>query len=234
LPSLIKRIEWFGSQRPDLMQLVSDQKIPGRRGTMLLAILHGERLQAVLRRMLDPNEFLSDHGVRSLSRYHLEHPYVFRVGGRTFEIGYHPAESDDTMFGGNSNWRGPIWFPVNYLIVWSLQEFDRYYGDALKVEYPTGSGRMVTLGGVAAALAGRLIGIFLRDPAHGGRRPVFGGNEYFQSDPHWRDYVRFHEYFNGDTAEGLGANHQTGWTALVASLFMEFGAKSPPDHSLVR
>jgi len=174
--------------------------------------------------MLDPNEFLSDHGVRSVSRYHLEHPYVIEAGGRTFEVKYLPAESDNDLFGGNSNWRGPVWFPVNYLIISALRRFDAYYGDGLKVECPAGSGRMLTLGGVAAELARRLIKIYVRDPKDGGRRAVFGPNEHFQTDPHWRDYLPFHEYFNGDTGAGLGASHQTGWTALIAALLMDFGA----------
>ena len=136
---------------------------------------------------------------------------------------YLPAESDSRLFGGNSNWRGPIWFPVNYMVVRALQEFNSYYGETFTVEYPSGSGKMLTLGEAARNLADRLINIFLRDPARGGRRAVWGANDYFQTDPHWRDYIPFHEYFNGDTGAGVGASHQTGWTALVASLLMDVG-----------
>ena len=223
LAQFAARLEWFAQERPNLVRLVSNPQVPGKAGTRLLAILQGARLEAVLRRMLDPDGFLSDHGVRSVSRYHLEHPYVIEAGGQTFEVKYLPAESDNNLFGGNSNWRGPVWFPVNYLLISALRRFDEYYGDGLKVECPTGSGRMLTLGGVAAELARRLIKIYVRDPRDGGRRAVFGGNELFQTDPHWRDYLPFHEYFNGDTAAGLGASHQTGWTALVASLLMDYG-----------
>jgi hypothetical protein len=165
-----------------------------------------------------------------VSRYHEDHPYVFRAGGQEFTIRYLPAESDNRLFGSNSNWRGPIWFPVNYMLVRSLQEFARYHGDSLKVECPTGSGRFWSLADVAAELAGRLCAIFLRDPARGGRRPVWGDNEYVQTDPHWRDCIPFHEYFHGDSGAGLGASHQTGWTALVASLLFEYGGRRPPEE----
>jgi hypothetical protein len=148
---------------------------------------------------------------------------VIEAGGQTFEVKYLPAESDNDQFGGNSNWRGPVWFPVNYLLISALRRFDGYYSDGLKVECPAGSGRMLTLGAVAAELARRLIKIYTRDPRDGGRRAVYGGNEHFQTDPHWRDYLPFHEYFNGDTGAGLGASNQTGWTALVASLLMDYG-----------
>jgi hypothetical protein len=179
--------------------------------------------------MLDPEEFLSDYGIRSVSRYHLAHPYVFTADGQEFVVNYLPAESDNRLFGGNSNWRGPIWFPVNYVIVRSLHEFARYHGDRVKVECPTGSGRWCTLEEVGAAVARRLTSIFLPDPATGGRRPAWGDNEYFQTDPHWRDYIPFNEYFNGDTGAGLGASHQTGWTALVASLLFEYGGQRRGD-----
>jgi len=197
--------------------------VPGKDDSRLVALLHNERLKVVLRRMFDPNEFLSDYGIRSVSAYHRDHPYIFDVNGRHFMVKYLPAESDSRLFGGNSNWRGPIWFPVNYMLVRALQEFDSYYGDTFLVECPTGSGQMVTLGEAAQQLARRLINIFLRDPAHGGRRAVWGDNTYFQTDANWRDYIPFHEYFNGDTGMGLGASHQTGWTSLVASLLMDIG-----------
>ena len=180
--------------------------------------------------MLDPEEFLSDHGIRSLSRYHRDHPYVFTAGGQDFTIRYLPAESDSPLFGSNSNWRGPVWFPVNYMIIRSLREFARYHGDELTVECPSGSGRSCTLAEVADELARRLCAIFLRDPARGGRRPVWGDNEYFQTDPHWRDLIPFHEYFHGETGAGLGASHQTGWTALVASLLFEHAGRRRPTE----
>lgn len=213
--------KWFHENRPDLMKNVEATFSPGANQTRLLALLAPDRLTAVLRRMLDPDEFLSDYGVRSLSRYHLAHPYVFEAGGQTFKVNYTPAESDSRLFGGNSNWRGPIWFPDNYQTIRSLYEFSLYYGDGLKVECPTGSGQMLTLQQVANELANRLTSIFLRD-AKSNRRPVWGENEYFQNDPHWRDYVPFAEYFNGDTGAGVGASHQTGWTALIVSLLYEY------------
>jgi hypothetical protein len=172
-----------------------------------------------LRRALDPAEFLSDHGIRALSRYHRDHPYVLQADGATYVVDYEPAESRTGTFGGNSNWRGPVWFPVNYLLIESLQKFHHYFGDDFKVECPTGSGRYLTLNEVADELSHRLIRLFVRDD--GGRRPVFGGNETFQRDPHWRDYVLFYEYFHGDDGAGLGASHQTGWTGVVAKLIQQ-------------
>jgi hypothetical protein len=195
--------------------------VPGKNDSRLVGILHDERLTAVLRRLFDPAEFLSDYGVRSLSAYHRDHPYVFDAGGERFMIQYLPQESDSRLFGGNSNWRGPIWFPVNYMIIRSLHEFSLYYGDTYKVECPTGSGQMLNLDQVAREVSRRLCSILLRDPQTG-RRAVYGDNEYFQNDPQWRDYVPFNEYFNGDTGAGLGASHQTGWTALVVSLLYEY------------
>ena len=224
-----QRMEWFLQNRPDLARNVAPWDVPGHGRAGLLAILHGPRLAAVLRRVLDPDEFLSDYGVRSLSRYHLEHPYVFNAGGHDLTVKYLPAESDNRLFGGNSNWRGPVWFPVNYLLIRALRQYHLYYGDNLKVECPTGSGRRLDLGGVAADLARRLANVFLRDPAGGGRRPVWGGNEYFQTDPHWRDCIPFHEYFHGDNGAGLGASHQTGWTALIAALLCDRGV--PPGSA---
>jgi hypothetical protein len=217
--------KWFLDNRPDLTKNVAPVAEAGQKGTRILAILSTDRLTAVLRRMLDPAEFLSDYGIRSMSRYHLEHPYQFTAGGEEFVVKYTPAESDSRLFGGNSNWRGPIWFPVNYTIIRSLHEFSRYYGDTLKVEFPTGSGVLLNLEQVAAELAQRLSGLFLRDASNGGRRAAWGDNEYFQTDPHWRDYIPFFEYFNGDTGAGAGASHQTGWTALVVSLLYEYWNK---------
>lgn len=220
---MINRLRWLESRRPDLFKLIASMTAPGKDDSRLVALLHDERLKVVLRRMFDSNEFLSDYGIRSVSAYHRDHPYVFDARGQQFTVKYLPAESDSRLFGGNSNWRGPIWFPVNYMLVRALQEFDSYYGDTFSVECPTGSGQMVSLGEAAQHLARRLINIFLRDPTRSGRRAVWGDNDYFQTDFHWRDYIPFFEYFNGDTGMGLGASHQTGWTSLVASLLMDVG-----------
>jgi hypothetical protein len=175
-------------------------------------------MKRVLARMLDETEFLSDYGVRALSRVHAEQPYVFNVDGMDLSVRYQPAESDSGLFGGNSNWRGPIWFPVNYLLIESLQKFHHYYGDSFKIECPVGSGRFLTLDEVADELSRRLARLFLRNES--GRRPVFGNDERLQTDPHFRDYLLFHEYFHGDSGRGVGASHQTGWTGLVAKLLM--------------
>lgn len=217
----LRRTKWFIEHRPDLLANVALPQEVGANEHRLMATLTTERLVSVLRRMLDPAEFLSDYGIRALSRYHLEHPYELKLGGEDYTVKYLPAESDSRLFGGNSNWRGPIWFPVNYMIVRSLHEFSLYYGDSLQVECPTGSGRMLTLDAVAGEIARRLVSIFLRDPKTG-RRATYGDNDYFQTDPHWRDYILFSEYFNGDTGAGVGASHQTGWTALVISLLYEY------------
>jgi hypothetical protein len=222
------RMRWLAERRPDLFHQIASLAVPGKDDTRLVAILCDDRLRAVLRRMLDSGEFLSDYGIRSVSAWHREHPYRFEAGGLSFEIAYTPAESDNRLFGGNSNWRGPIWFPVNYMLVHVLMEYHAYYGDSFTVECPTGSGQMLTLGETARELTRRLVGIFLGDPANGGRRPVWGNNDYFQNDPHWRDCIPFHEYFHGDTGMGLGASHQTGWTALVASLLA--GTGSSPEE----
>jgi hypothetical protein len=186
----------------------------------LFAVVSERRLRAILQRMLDEGEFLSPHGIRSVSRFHAAHPYRMDLGGQTYEVRYEPAESRSGLFGGNSNWRGPVWFPINYLIVEALQKFDWYYGPSFTVECPVGSGRMLTLWEVSVELSRRLISIFIR---HQGRRPVFGGVERFQTDPHWHDCIPFHEYFHGDDGAGLGAMHQTGWTALVAKLIQQSG-----------
>jgi hypothetical protein len=225
LESFRERMIWFLQHRANLAQNVAPWNVPGQGQTALLAILDGDRLTAVLRRLLNKEEFLSDYGVRALSRYHLEHPYVVCVDGQEFTVNYLPAESDNRLFGGNSNWSGPIWVPMNYLLIRALRECHLYYGDKLKVECPTGSDRRLNLGEVAADLAGRLANIFQRDPARGGRRAVWGDNDYFQTDPHWRDCIPFHEYFNGDNVSGLGASHQTGWTALIAPLLFEYGGQ---------
>jgi len=191
----------------------------GRRSS--LSLLRGHRMKCLLRRMLDETEFLSDHGVRSLSRHHGDHPYAFDMDGQHFTIAYEPGESTSDIFGGNSNWRGPVWLPINYLIIESLQKFHHYYGDDFKVECPTHSGRFITILEVAQELTRRLARIFLRDDR--GRRAVFGTCAKFQSDEHFRDYIPFHEYFHGDTGRGIGASHQTGWTGLIAKLLQPRG-----------
>jgi hypothetical protein len=231
LPVFKARALWFLEHRPNLTEHVARFDAPGQEGRWLMSVVDADQLRAILRRMLDSAEFLSDHGVRAVSRYHLDHPYVFEAGGQRFDIHYLPAESDNRLFGGNSNWRGPIWFPVNYLIVRALEDFGRYYGDAFVAEMPTGSGKTYALRQVAEQLAGRLTGIFLRDPARNGQRAVFGDNDFFQTDPQWRDYIPFYEYFNGDTGAGLGASHQTGWTALVASLLCDYPAAAASGGS---
>ena len=191
----------------------------GERG--IAALVNPQRLRRILTRMLDENEFLSPYGIRALSRYHAEHPYIFNAGGQEYRVNYLPAESDTGMFGGNSNWRGPVWMPVNALLIRSLLSFYLYYGNNFKIECPTGSGKSMNLFEVAREIANRLTGIFLRDKS--GRRPVYGGSEKFQTDPHWRDYILFYEYFHGDNGAGLGASHQTGWTGVVAKLIELFG-----------
>ncbi|HZT58446.1 MAG TPA: hypothetical protein VFA21_07405, partial [Pyrinomonadaceae bacterium] len=221
LPGFKKRMEWFIENRPDLTRNVASMRRLGVGERRLLAIADRKKLARVLRFMLDEREFLSPHGVRALSRYHLEHPCVMSLGGEESRVDYEPAESTTGMFGGNSNWRGPVWFPANYLLIESLQKFHYYFGDEFRVECPVGSGRMMSLWEVAVELSRRLSRLFLRDA--GGRRPVFGGVEKFQTDPHWRDHLLFYEYFNGDDGAGLGASHQTGWTGLVAKLLQQSG-----------
>ncbi len=221
VPSFKARLEWFLEHRPALAQLVSRWHEPGKGERRLLALCRGHRMKCLLRRMLDETEFLSDYGIRALSRFHDDHPYDAQVNGTNYRVAYLPAESDSGLFGGNSNWRGPIWFPVNYLLIESLQQFHHYYGDDFRVECPTNSGNYLTLSEIADEISRRLMRIFLRDSD--GRRAVFGGQEYFQHDPNWRDNVPFYEYFHGDNGAGLGASHQTGWTGLVAKLIQQQG-----------
>jgi hypothetical protein len=190
-------------------------------GRGIAALVNPERLRRILSRMLDENEFLSPYGIRALSRHHAHHPYVFSMGGECHRVSYLPAESETGMFGGNSNWRGPVWMPLNALLIRALLSFYLYYGDNFKVECPTGSGHQMNLFEVAREIADRLTRIFLRDES--GRRPVYGGIQKFQCDPHWRDYILFHEYFHGDNGAGLGASHQTGWTGVIAKLIELFG-----------
>jgi hypothetical protein len=225
-----KRFAWFVANKPDLVENIADTKRLGVDGRVLLAIVDPEQLRRILEKVLDPAQFLGPFGVRSVSRIHAAHPAVLDVDGAHFELDYEPAESTSGMFGGNSNWRGPIWFPLNYLLIEALQRFHYYMGDAFKVEYPTSSGNEATLWEVAEDLSYRLIAIFLNDT--NGRRPVYGGIEAFQSDPHWHDLIFFHEYFQGDNGAGLGASAQTGWTGLVAKLihqYAEYAANKSSD-----
>ncbi len=215
-----RRAQWFIDNRPDLCENLVIEDHPGGRRSML-SLLRRERLERVLQVMFDEAEFLAPHGIRSLSRIHRDSPFIMRTNGEEHRVQYQPAESDTFLFGGNSNWRGPIWFPVNFLLIESLQQFDWFYGDGLTVEFPTGSGRRIRLHEAAAELSRRISHLFLR--GQDGRRPCFGGAEVFQSDPHFRDYLLFHEYFHGDNGAGLGASHQTGWTALVAKLLAQSG-----------
>ncbi|GAA6618956.1 MGH1-like glycoside hydrolase domain-containing protein [Scytonema sp. NUACC26] len=218
-PGFKRRMEWFIRNRPDLKQNIACMETPGVGARRLLAIAYRSKLERILQRMLDENEFLSSYGIRALSKYHLKHPYTLHQGEHDYCVRYEPAESTTSLFGGNSNWRGPIWFPVNYLILEALLKFYEYFGDSFKVECPTGSGQYMTLQEVAIALSNRLIAIFQKDTT--GHRPVYGALEKFQSDPYWRDYILFHEYFHGDNGAGIGANHQTGWTGLVASMILQ-------------
>jgi hypothetical protein len=215
-----RRMQWFMENRPDLANNIETETTPDLRVRRFLSLVNRHRLKSVLRYMLDENEFLSPYGIRALSRVHRDQPYKLAVNGMEHRVNYEPAESTTGLFGGNSNWRGPIWFPVNFLLIESLQKFHYYLGDGFKVECPTGSGRMMNLWEVAGEISTRLMSIFARGPD--GRRPVFGGTEKFQNDPHWRDLIPFHEYFHGDNGAGIGASHQTGWTALVAKLIQQY------------
>ena len=219
-PETAERLKRFLEARPEVTAAIHDPRQPGIHGRRLASILNESRLRRVLAKMLDENEFLSEYGIRSLSRFHADHPYVTNAGGQDYSVSYLPAESDTGMFGGNSNWRGPIWMPVNALIIRALLQYYNYYGDAFTVECPTGSGQQMTLFQVAQEISRRLTSMFLKDKD--GRRPVFGGTEKFQEDPHWRDCLQFFEYFHGDNGAGLGANHQTGWTGMVARLLQLF------------
>lgn len=225
LPDFKRRLEWFIDNRPDLTADVACMRTSGMKERRLLSIICPEQLRRVLQIMLDEREFLSPHGIRALSKHHDDNPYTLSVNGMEYRVDYEPAECTTGLFGGNSNWRGPIWFPVNYLLIESLQKFHYYLGDQFTVEFPTGSGKMLTLWEVAAELSRRLTRIFLRDEQ--GKRPVFGDLEKFQNDPHWRDLLLFYEYFHGDTGAGAGASHQTGWTGLVTKLLQQSG-ESPP------
>ncbi|MBF2050969.1 MAG: MGH1-like glycoside hydrolase domain-containing protein [Leptolyngbya sp. IPPAS B-1204] len=225
LPNFREVAQKFIMQHPELTHNIHLPSQPGERGRLMLSILNEAKLRRVLSRMLDESEFLSDYGIRSLSRYHLEHPYRFHYGGQEYKVGYVPGDSTSGMFGGNSNWRGPIWMPVNLLLLRSLLQLYTYYGDSFTVEYPTGSGKYMSLYEVTRCITERLVSIFLKDES--GRRPVYGGAEKFQTDPHWRDLILFYEYFHGDSGAGIGASHQTGWTGCVARLIQALGYVTP-------
>ena len=220
LPGFKRRMQWFVENRPGLGEHI-ETRSTAEGPQRFLSLVNRDRLKRVLHYMLDENEFLSPFGIRALSRYHRDHPYTLKVDGMEYRVDYEPAESSTGLFGGNSNWRGPIWFPVNFLLIESLQKFHFFLGDGYKVECPTGSGQTANLWQIAGEISQRLTGIFTRD--QNGRRPVFGGTEKFQSDPYWRDLIPFNEYFHGDNGAGIGASHQTGWTALVAKLIQQYG-----------
>jgi hypothetical protein len=222
-PRLMEMISLFHKRHPELVAHVAptDTGFVGYKGRRLLSILNRKKLERVLGYLLDENEFLGPYGVRSLSRYHLDHPFQFRVGQEEFRVQYLPGESNTGMFGGNSNWRGPVWMPVNVMIIRALLNLYGFFGDEFRVECPTGSGRLMTLFEVAQEISRRIAATFLRDAE--GRRPVYGGTAKFQNDPHWRNLILFYEYFHGDNGAGLGASHQTGWTGLVALILDVFG-----------
>jgi hypothetical protein len=228
MPDLWHKFELYRERRPDLVNQVSRWNEAGAQGRRLIALVRVFRMTKLLRRMLDETEFLSPYGVRALSRCYLDHPYDFEYDGVHYRVKYEPGESESGIFGGNSNWRGPIWMPINYLLIENLRRFYLFYGDGLKIECPTGSGVMLTLEEIADELCRRLLKIFLRGPD--GRRPVFGGYEKFQTDPHFKDHILFHEYFHGDNGRGCGASHQTGWTGLIANLISQL-AEQPGNHA---
>jgi hypothetical protein len=224
LPRFRERMEWFMAYRPHLMEHLCPLRERGAHDHYHLAVVNQDKLARVLARVFDPDEFLSDYGLRSLSRYHAQQPFSCSLPGQAHTVRYEPAESETDLFGGNSNWRGPVWFPINYLMIEALRKYHHHYGDTLTVEVPRGSGQDMTLEEASVELGHRLARIFLRDEDQGGRRPVFGDEPLMQADPHWRDHLLFYEYFHGDTGAGLGASHQTGWTALVANLMQECGS----------
>ncbi len=227
-PGFEKRMNWFIENRPDLTSGLASMTETGVGQRRLLSLVNPVRLERILNRLLDEAEFLSPFGVRSLSRYYKDHPYVLSLANRDFQVAYEPAESQTNMFGGNSNWRGPVWFPMNLLIIESLQRLDYYYGDSFTVEFPKGSGQHLRLAEVARQLSRRLSNLFL--PDNNGQRPVYASDQLYQQDPNFRQYVLFYEYFDGDNGKGLGASHQTGWTGLVAKLLQQSGGSCAKDH----
>jgi hypothetical protein len=221
LPGFKRRMQWFIDNRPEFREHVETQENSTGGVRRLLSIVTSDQLPRVLHYMLDETEFLAPYGIRALSQYHRTHPYILAVNGMEHRVDYEPAESSVPLFGGNSNWRGPIWFPVNFLLIESLQKLHHFYQDSVKLPCPTVSPNLLNLWQIAAELSRRLTRIFLRDDR--GRRPVYGGTEKLQQDPHWRDLILFYEYFHGDNGAGIGASHQTGWTALVAKLLQQSG-----------
>jgi len=228
-PRLVELVELFKKRHPDLLTHIApaDGKSVGYAGRRLLSVCNKQKIEGILAYMLDENEFFGPYGIRSLSKYHLEYPFVFNLNGQEYKVQYLPAESNTGMFGGNSNWRGPVWMPVNGLLIRGLLNLYQFYGDDFKVECPTGSGKYMTLFEVAKEIARRLSSIFLRDAS--GKRPVYGGTKKFQEDPHWKDYILFYEYFHGDNGAGLGASHQTGWTGIIARVLDLFARGSAAD-----
>jgi hypothetical protein len=228
-PRLTELIELFKKRHPELLEKIApaDGKFIGYADRRLLSVCNKEKVERILAYMLDENEFFGPYGIRSLSKHHLDHPFVFNLSGHEYKVQYLPAESDTGMFGGNSNWRGPVWMPVNGLLLRALLNLYQFYGDDFKVECPTGSGQYMTLFEVAKDLGRRLSSIFLRD--ENGKRPVYGGTKKFQEDPHWKDYILFYEYFHGDNGAGLGASHQTGWTGTIARVIDLFARVSATD-----
>jgi hypothetical protein len=224
VPELLARFEAFVEEYKDSIPALAQRPGPSVEDRRMSGLVGEQRLRRILAIMLDESEFLGPHGIRAISRYHAEHPYIFDIAGQEFRVDYEPAESSTGMFGGNSNWRGPVWFPMNIIILRALRQLHKYYGENLKVECPTGSGNEMNLLEVSEEIGRRLASIFLR--GEDGRRPVFGGIEPFQSDPNWNELLLFHEYFHGDNGAGLGASHQTGWTGLVAVLFAQAGRAS--------
>jgi hypothetical protein len=221
------RMQWFIDNRKDLTAGLASMTADGVAGRRLLSVVNKARMQRMLQKLFDESEFLSEYGIRSVSLYHKDHPYKLDIAGSHFQISYEPAESRNATFGGNSNWRGPIWFPMNFLIVEALQRLDYYFGESMSVEFPTGSGQLMSLGAAATNLSQRLTSIFLPDAK--GNRPVYGDSKIYQQNICFKNYVLFFEYFHGDTGRGLGASHQTGWTGLVAKLLQQSGAI---DHEM--
>jgi hypothetical protein len=228
-PRMKDQVEMFRKRHPELLKHIApaDEKFIGYANRRLMSVCNKEKMERILAYMLDENEFFGPYGIRSLSKYHLEHPFVFHLGGQEYKVQYLPAESNTGMFGGNSNWRGPVWMPVNALLLRALLNLYQFYGDDFKVQCPTGSGKYMTLFEVAKELARRLSNIFVRDA--NGKRAVYGGTKKFQEDPHWKDYILFYEYFHGDNGAGLGASHQTGWTGLIARSLDLFARLQPAD-----
>jgi hypothetical protein len=229
VPAFAERLEWYFEKRPELATLVSRWTEPGRGERRLFSLLRGHRMKCLFTKMLDETRFLSDYGIRSVSKLHEREPYVLEIDGASYRIDYEPGESNSNLFGGNSNWRGPIWFPINFLIIEAMQRFHHYYGDDFRIEYPVGSGETVTIREASKEVATRLIDIFRAD--ENGRRPVHGACEKLQSDPHFKDLVLFHEYFHGETGRGCGASHQTGWTGLIAKIIERYFGGPPPHGS---